>query len=188
MKKIDLIKKVESEINNCQKCRLSQSRLNTVPGEGNLNASIMIIGEGPGKSESEQGRPFVGRSGELLNSWLMKELNLKREDVYITNIVKCRPPNNRDPKPDEVEKCISYLNRQIEIIKPKIIITLGRVALQSLFNNNELRITRERGRWRTYNNIPVLPTFHPAFYLRQSSEANKKAIKSDLLKVAEKIK
>ena len=185
--KIEELKEIEIEVNNCEKCRLCGNRLNAVFGEGNIDADIMFTGESPGKEESEQGRPFVGRSGKLLNAWIIKELGLTRKDVYIANIIKCRPPSNRNPQPDEVELCLPYLNKQIEIIKPKIIILLGAVALKSLFQNNNLGIMKCRGKWLSYNDIPVMPTYHPAFLLRQMSEKNKNAVKNDFKLILEKI-
>ena len=175
------------EIFNCKKCNLYKSRLNTVPGEGNLNAMIMTILESPGQAEDEQGRPLVGKSGRLYNAWLKKDLGLKRADVYICNILKCRPPNNRNPEPDEVKACIPYLHRQIKIVKPEVILLLGSVALKSLFKDDFLTISQNRGIWRTYKGIPVMSTYHPAYLLRQMSEKNKNMVKSDLAQVIIKL-
>jgi len=146
----------------------------------------MLVGEGPGSSEDQTGHPFVGRAGQLLSK-ILKWVDLERKDIYICNIVKCRPPNNRNPKPKEVEACIGYLDRQIEIIEPKAIVLLGAVALKALFKDNSLSIKRNRGNWREYKNIPVMPTFHPAFLLRQMTEENKNAVKNDLNLVIKKI-
>jgi len=153
------------EVKECSKCRLSLTRTNTVFGMGNINAGIMIIGEGPGQQEDEQGLPFVGKSGQLLDK-ILQACGFNRNDhVFIANIVKCRPPNNRDPKPDEREACIEYLMRQIKLIQPAIIVLLGRTALQGLINP-ELSITRLRGQWMMWNNINVMPTYHPSALLR----------------------
>ena len=185
---MEKIEELCKDIECCKKCELSKGRLETVPGEGDINADIMIIGESPGKNEDEQGRPFVGRAGGLLETILRKELDCERKDVYICNIVKCRPPNNRDPLPSEIEQCIPYLQKQIDIIKPKVIILLGAVALRSLFGDSKLTIGRCRGEWMEYQKIPVMPTYHPAFLLRQMSERNKNAVKYDLDLVKKKLK
>ena len=187
MGKIEELNKLNDEIKSCRKCRLRETCIQPVPGGGNINTDIFFAGEGPGSDEDEQNKVFVGRSGKLLNIWINKELKLKRENVFVANIGKCRPPNNRDPLDDEIRECFPYLNKQIEIIKPKIIITLGRIALQSLFDDKSLRITRERGSWREYKNIPVMPTYHPSYLLRQMSEKNKNAVKYDLKLVVEKL-
>ena len=149
----------------CTKCALSQSRNKVIFGEGNLNAGIFIIGEAPGKDEDLQGRPFVGRSGQLLD----KILNVcgfnRKEHVYIGNIIKCRPPDNRVPTPAEAEICMPYLLKQIELIDPEIIILLGATSLKYLIDQN-LRITKVRGNWLTWNNRLVMPVYHPAALLR----------------------
>ncbi len=187
MSKQEDINKLIIEIKNCKKCKLCENRLKTVPGTGDINSLLMICGEGPGQAESEQGIPFCGRSGKLLTTIIKKELGLNREDVYITNIVKCRPPNNRDPLPDEVKNCIPYLKQQIKIIQPKVLVTLGAVALKSLFRDPSLAIGRNRGIWRAFEGIQVLPTYHPSFLLRQMSESNKNKVKSDLKLVKDKL-
>jgi len=154
----------------CMQCPLSNlGRTQVVFGSGNPDAQIMIIGEGPGQKEDEQGKPFVGRSGELLNH-IFENLLLKREDLFITNIVKCRPPNNRKPTKGESRSCKSLLLvNQINIIRPKIICTLGSAALQGLLEQN-LKITQVRGTLLSYQDIPVLPTYHPAYILRNPKE------------------
>lgn len=177
---IDLL---NNEINVCNKCQLRTGCIQPVPGEGNIECDIFFVGEACGREEDEQGRPFVGKSGKLLNIWIEKELGIKRSDVYIANIGKCRPPNNRAPSPEEIECCLPFLKRQLEIIRPKIIVTLGRIAIQSLLGDNSIKITQERGMWKVFDGIPVMPTYHPAFLLRQMSDVNKNAVKSDLLKV-----
>lgn len=157
------------EIGNCQKCRLSTARTNIVFGEGNPDADIMFIGEAPGVEEDLQARPFIGEAGQLLTS-LIERMGFKREDVYIANIIKCRPPMNRDPREDEVAACFPFLDRQIQIISPEIIISLGKISAHSLLNISvpisKFSITKIRGRFRTYKGITVMPTFHPAYLMR----------------------
>ena len=154
----------KEEIKNCQKCSLGKTRTNFVFGEGNPGAKLVFIGEAPGADEDEQGRPFVGRSGQLLTK-IIESIGFKREDVFIINILKCRPPNNRAPEPEEVEVCIPYLYKQLEIIKPKIICTLGNPSTQTLLNTKE-GITKLRGRALDWNGIEVVATFHPSACLR----------------------
>ena len=154
---------------NCSLCNLSKTRTNVVFGEGNPNSKIMFIGEAPGREEDIQGRPFVGRSGEMLTKMIENVLFLKRDEVYISNIVKCRPPQNRDPQIEEVESCKGYLLKQIEIINPKIIVTLGRIAFKYLLND-ETPITKARGKIYNFKGIKVIPTFHPSYLLRNPSK------------------
>ncbi len=169
-----LLSSLRSEIGDCVKCKLSKNRNSIVFGEGNPAAKIMFIGEGPGREEDMQGRPFVGEAGALLTKLIEKmsigEALLKRKDVYIANIVKCRPPMNRDPEEDEISSCRGFIERQIEIIRPEVIITLGRIALQTLLRRLELKITAVRGNFFDYNGIPVMPTFHPAYLLRNPKD------------------
>lgn len=155
------------EIKNCTKCSLHQTRTNFVFGVGNPEADIMFVGEAPGKYEDLQGEPFVGRAGQLLNK-LLAHIHLQREDVYIANILKCRPPNNRDPLPEEVEKCIPYLHRQIELIQPKILVALGRIAAQNLLNTSEPLGKLKQKVW-TFRNLPLFITYHPAAVLRNQA-------------------
>lgn len=157
----------QREIENCQKCPLWKTRTKFVFGTGNESAGIMFIGEAPGRDEDLQGIPFVGRAGQLLNK-LLEHVQLKRSDVYIANILKSRPPNNRDPLPEEVEQCIPYLHRQIEIIRPKLLVALGRVAAQNLLNN-QITLTNMRNKMWSYRDIPMIVTFHPAYILRNNS-------------------
>ncbi len=157
----------KGRIQDCQKCSLGKTRKNFVFGHGNENADIMFIGEAPGHEEDMKGLPFVGKSGQLLNQMLEK-ITLKREDVFIANILKCRPPNNRDPLPEEVSTCIPYLHKQIEMVQPKVLIALGRVAAQNLLKSQE-SLTRLRNRSWQYQNIPLIVTFHPAYILRNMS-------------------
>jgi len=160
---------LEKMVLNCHLCNLSKSRNKVVFGEGNPNSKIMFIGEAPGREEDLQGKPFVGRSGELLTKMIENVLNVKREQVYISNIVKCRPPQNRDPEIEEVESCKPYLLKQIEIIKPKVIVTLGRIAFKYLLNN-ETPITKARGNLYSFKGIKVIPTYHPSYLLRNPSK------------------
>ncbi|MDW8465572.1 MAG: uracil-DNA glycosylase [Chloroherpetonaceae bacterium] len=149
---------------NCQKCQLGATRKNYVFGEGNERAKLMLIGEAPGADEDETGRPFVGRSGELLNK-ILSAIKFTREEVYIANILKSRPPNNRNPEPDEIEACLPYLIRQIEIIRPKMILALGKVAANTLLGNS-LAMNALRGKVHRWRNIDVIVTYHPAALLR----------------------
>lgn len=151
------------EIAACTRCRLHESRTQTVPGEGPALAEIMFIGEGPGFHEDQQGRPFVGPSGQLLEK-LLASIGLTREQVYIANVVKCRPPNNRDPLPSEVETCRLYLERQIELIDPRIIVTLGRYSMERYFPG--AKISQVHGRARREGRRVYLPLYHPAYVLR----------------------
>ncbi|MBU1221793.1 uracil-DNA glycosylase [Myxococcota bacterium] len=168
---------------DCKRCGLSQTRKNLVFGEGNQSASVLFIGEGPGADEDRQGRPFVGKSGELLTR-MIEAMGLTRNDVFIANIVKCRPPGNRDPEPGEILTCIPVLRRQIEIIKPKLIVCLGRVSAQSLLSTKD-SITRLRGSFHKYEGIDLLVTFHPAYLLR--SPEKKRDAWADLQLVMERI-
>ena len=180
------------EVSCCTKCPLSEGRTRTVFGEGDPDARIMFIGEGPGQNEDEQGRPFVGRAGELLNKQIAA-MGLEREQVFIANVVKCRPPNNRAPTPAEVDACEPYLRRQIQGIRPDAIITLGGPATK-LILDTKLGITRLRGTWATYDGllptgpqVPVMPTFHPAYLLRSYTEDNRRRVWSDLQQVMERL-
>jgi len=149
----------------CSACPLHASRKNTVPGEGNPNRpDIMFVGEGPGADEDMQGRPFVGAAGQLLDK-MIEAMGYKRGEVFIANIVKCRPPGNRVPLPDEMNACVPYLKAQIALIKPKVIVALGKTAVQGLLQE-EVAITKFRGTWCTYEGIDLMPTYHPAFLLR----------------------
>lgn len=159
------IEDINNQIKNCEKCELCYSRTNTVAGDGALNSKIMFIGEAPGQSEDETGKPFVGRSGKLLDH-LFESIGIDRsKDIYITNILKCRPPKNRDPKPSEQESCINYLRDQYKILRPKIIVCLGRIAAQRLIRS-DFSITREHGTWTKKSNTYFTATFHPSALLR----------------------
>jgi uracil-DNA glycosylase family 4 len=170
----DLCKEIES----CQKCILSQGRTHAVPGEGPEDADIMFIGEGPGFHEDRQGRPFVGAAGNYLNE-LLEKIDLKREDVYITNVVKCRPPGNRDPQPQEIEACRPYLDSQIEMIRPRLIITLGRFSMQRYFPGAS--ISRIHGQPKRVGNVIYYPMFHPAAALHQPRWRN--LVEEDILRI-----
>ena len=159
---------LKEAINNCNKCKLCKNRKNIVFGVGNENAKIMFIGEGPGADEDLKGIPFVGKAGKLMDKAFLA-LGIKKEDVYIANIVKCRPPNNRDPEPDEVVVCINYLRNQVIIIKPKIIVLLGRVALNNVLGQ-EYKITASRGKWIEKKGILYMPTWHPAALFRDENK------------------
>jgi DNA polymerase len=156
---------------DCQRCKLGRTRTNLVFGEGSPQARLMFVGEGPGAEEDLQGRPFVGQAGQLLNN-LLNKLGLRREEVYIANILKSRPPGNRDPEPDEVAACLPFLIKQIESIRPRVIVTLGKIATNNLLNI-DAQITKIRGNWQKFHNIRVMPTFHPSYLLRFPKERHK---------------
>ncbi len=180
----------QQEVRGCRKCELCHSRTQTVFGEGDPNAALMFIGEGPGQNEDQQGRPFVGRAGELLNKMILA-MGLTREQVYIANVVKCRPPDNRTPVPDETTACWDYLRRQIEIIRPRVIVALGAPAAKVLLET-KVGIMKLRGTWQQLNMveppIPVMPTFHPAYLLRAYTQDNRAKVWSDLQQVMELLK
>jgi uracil-DNA glycosylase len=162
---------LEAEVANCQKCSLCTTRKNTVFGSGNQQADWMIVGEGPGQHEDEQGLPFVGNAGGLLTE-MLRAISLTREDVFIANVIKCRPPNNRDPHAEEIEHCSDYLYRQQQLIQPKMILALGRIAAQTLLKTNE-PLAKLRGKVHTFNNTPVVVAYHPAYLLRFLPEKSK---------------
>ncbi len=161
---------LEEDILNCQKCPLAKTRTHAVPGEGNLDADLMFVGEAPGRDEDIQGRPFVGRAGQLLTR-IIHAMKLQREEVYITNVIKCRPPGNRNPQGDEIASCKDYLLTQIDRIQPKIIVTLGKVAAD-FFIRSSLGMTALRGDFYDFHDIKVMPTFHPSYLIR--NEGNRK--------------
>ena len=175
---------LEESIKECNKCKLCAGRKNIVFGVGNKNADIMFIGEGPGADEDIQGEPFVGEAGQLMNK-AFEALEIEREDIYIANIVKCRPPQNRNPEQDEVKACMDYLRNQVLLVKPKIIVLLGSVALKNILGE-EYGITNSRGKWIEKKGIVYLPTFHPAALLRD--ESKKIDFWRDLKLVKEKLK
>lgn len=160
----DLIESTE----NCDKCELCEQRQHVVLGEGNPHAAILFIGEGPGRDEDMQGRPFVGAAGQLLDK-MLKAIGLQREEVYIANIVKCRPPQNRTPTPQEAMACLPYLRAQFALIRPKIIVCLGATAAKYVYDA-DVRITRDRGVWKEKKGVWIIPTFHPAALLRDQNK------------------
>jgi DNA polymerase len=164
----DTLEDLKALIGDCRRCKLWQGRSNLVFGEGSQKARLVFVGEGPGHEEDLEGRPFVGEAGKMLTRIIEKAMGIQREDVYICNVVKCRPPNNRDPERDEIDTCIPFLKEQIRIIRPEVICTLGRIACNELLGR-DLKITRDRGKWHSYMDIPVMPTYHPAYILRNPS-------------------
>ena len=170
---------IAAEARICTICRLSKTRTQVVWGTGNPNAGLMFIGEAPGRDEDLKGEPFVGRAGQLLTD-IIKAMKLSREDVYIANVIKCRPPENRNPEPDELEMCRPYIRTQIDLIKPRVIVTLGKFALQSL-TGKASAVSAARGQWTDYEGIRVMPTYHPAYLLRTPSA--KKDVWNDMKKV-----
>jgi DNA polymerase len=173
---------LETEIRGCGRCILSESRTLAVPGEGSADADLMFLGEGPGQEEDLQGRPFVGRAGQLLTR-IIEAMGLSRGEVYITNIVKCRPPENRNPSAEEIEACAPYLRRQLESIRPKIIVTLGNVPTQNLLGTRS-GITSLRGTFQEHSGIPVMPTFHPSYLVRNEQNRElKRKVWEDMKKV-----
>ena len=170
---------IREDLGACVRCKLHSTRTNIVFGEGNPRARIVFVGEGPGADEDATGRPFVGRAGQLLNK-IIEAIGLKREDVYICNVVKCRPPGNRTPERDETSTCEPFLFRQLAVIQPEVIVALGLPAFQCLLKSKE-SMSRARGEWRDWNGIKVMPTFHPAYLLR--SPEKKRETWEDMKKV-----
>lgn len=181
------LEKIADAVRQCKKCELGSLRTNAVPGQGNPNTRIVFVGEGPGADEDAQGIPFIGRSGQLLEK-IIKAMGLQRSDVWIGNIIKCRPPNNRDPKPDEIINCLPYLQKQIELINPEIIVTLGAPAAKTLLNTNK-PIGQLRGEFHEYYTstsntaIKLMPTYHPSYLLRNYSPDNRKRVWEDMKQV-----
>jgi DNA polymerase len=176
----ETLEELRAAIGECRRCKLCTGRTHVVFGVGNPRAKLMFIGEGPGRDEDLQGEPFVGRAGQLLTDIITKGMGLRRQDVYIANVVKCRPPENRNPEPDEVASCEPFLKKQIELIRPQFIVALGKFAVQTLLRS-KVPITRLRGNWHTYEGIKLMPTFHPAYLLR--NPADKKLVWEDIKKV-----
>ncbi len=163
------LEQIAKHVLRCRNCPLCQERTHAVPGEGNGDApDILFVGEGPGADEDEQGRPFVGKAGQLLDK-MIEAVGYRREKVFIANIVKCRPPNNRKPLPEEMEICLPYLRQQIRLIRPKVIVGLGGTAMEGLLGE-KVSITRMRGIWQEYQGIRLMPTFHPSYLLRDPSQ------------------
>jgi uracil-DNA glycosylase family 4 len=181
--KLPVLEDVLAELGDCTRCKLHRTRTNIVFGVGNPKARLMFVGEGPGEDEDLQGLPFVGKAGQLLTR-MIEAMGLRREDVYICNTVKCRPPNNRNPEPDELAACEPFLKGQLGAVRPEVIVTLGKFAAQSLLRDST-PITRMRGQWREYERIPVMPTFHPAYLLRSPAEKGK--VWEDLKQVMKKL-
>ena len=177
------LESVREEIGECTRCKLHKGRTNLVFGVGNPRARLMFVGEAPGEDEDKKGEPFVGKAGQLLTK-MIEAMGLEREDVYICNTVKCRPPNNRNPEPDELSSCEPFLKGQLAAVKPEAIVTLGKFAAQALLRD-ETPISRMRGNWREYEGIPVMPTFHPAYLLRSPQEKGK--VWDDLQQVMKKL-
>jgi uracil-DNA glycosylase len=180
----DTLEKIMADIGDCKRCRLCESRQKIVFGSGNESSRLVFVGEGPGADEDEQGLPFVGRAGQLLtqmidNTAAKEGIPVRRRDVYICNVVKCRPPDNRTPLPDEMETCGQFLFRQLLAIKPKAICVLGATAMKALLNVKE-GITRSRGTWHKWHDIPVMVTYHPSYLLRQYNQTAKREAWEDL--------
>lgn len=182
---------IAATVRSCTKCEISSSRLNAVPGQGNPKARLMFVGEAPGADEDKQGLAFIGRAGKLLTE-IIKGMGLSRDEVFIGNILKCRPPGNRDPKPDEKKNCWPYLKHQLEIIQPEIIVALGAHAAQTLLDT-KTAIGQLRGRFHEYHfseEVPpskLMPTYHPAYLLRNYSYDNRKRVWEDMMKVLEEL-
>jgi DNA polymerase len=174
----EILREIAAEVSSCSKCDLCKGRTKAVPGEGNSQAKILFIGEGPGFHEDKQGRPFVGPSGQFLEE-LLKSIGLKRSDVFITNVVKCRPPENRDPLPAEIGACNDYLDRQIAALKPLVIVTLGRVSMSKFFGGEKISVIH--GRARKKDGYICVPMFHPAAALR--TDSYKIALREDFKKI-----
>jgi DNA polymerase len=175
--------RLNADLKDCRRCKLASGRQNIVVSRGNPNADLMFIGEGPGRDEDRQGQPFVGQAGQLLDK-IITAMGFAQDEIYIANIVKCRPPQNRNPEDDEVATCLPFLQRQIELVKPKVICLLGSVALKSLIGSEE-RISRVRGKFLEYCGVPTLPTYHPAFLLRKPDM--KRAVWQDVQKISAKL-
>jgi uracil-DNA glycosylase family 4 len=181
------LEKIAGEVRQCRKCSLGSLRTNAVPGEGSMRARIFFVGEGPGADEDAQGRPFVGRAGKLLDK-VIEACGLKRSDVFIGNILKCRPPENRDPRPDEIISCLPYLQRQLELINPEVIVALGAHAARTLLNTNK-SIGQLRGQFHEYyvgigrSPIKLMATYHTAYLLRNYTPENRKRLWEDMKKV-----
>ena len=172
---------MRERLGDCRRCRLADSRSHIVFGVGNPSAELMFVGEAPGRDEDLQGEPFVGKAGQLLDR-MISAIGRRREDVYIANVVKCRPPDNRNPQPDEMAACAEFLQAQIDAVQPRAIVALGKVAAGALLGA-DVAITRARGQFRIVRGIPVMPTFHPAFLLRQYTAENRRLVYEDLLQV-----
>jgi len=176
----ETLEQVRADLGECQRCKLAGGRRTLVYGVGNPKARLVFVGEGPGADEDAKGEPFVGRAGQLLTEIITKGMQLRREDVYICNVVKCRPPGNRNPEPDEVAACEPFLMRQLGAIGPEVIVALGKFAAQTLLRS-KTPITQLRGRWFDYQGVMLMPTFHPAYLLRNPGD--KRLVWEDIQKV-----
>ena len=184
---IKTLTQVREELGDCTRCKLSNGRKNIVFGSGNPNADLVFVGEGPGADEDEQGLPFVGRAGKKLTEIIEKGMNLNREkDTYICNIVKCRPPGNRDPEKEEIEACNPFLLQQLKAIQPKVVVALGKPAASTLLGRN-VPITKERGTWHEYEGFKLMLTLHPAYLLRAYTVENRKAVHNDMKMVLKEL-
>lgn len=181
---IDNFDTLRETVLSCTACRLCEGRTKVVFGAGNPNAKVMVVGEGPGREEDLRGEPFVGRSGQLMDKMLAHVGLTREKNIFIANMVKCRPPENRDPRPDEVEICIQYLRNQVALIRPKIIVCMGRVAAISLIDPN-FKVTQQHGQFIEKNGVLMMGTYHPAALLR--SPSNKPAALQDMLNLQQKI-
>ncbi|MFA6982229.1 MAG: uracil-DNA glycosylase [Patescibacteria group bacterium] len=178
MEKAQILEQIEKSVGSCRKCRLYEKAKNAVPGEGNINAELIFVGEAPGETEDLTGRPFVGRAGKLLES-LLSDISMTRKDVWIGNIIKHRPPNNREPMEDEIEACVPYLALQLKVLNPVLIVTLGRFAMNFFYK--EGKITRDHGQLIRQEHFSVFPVYHPAAALRNPEFA--KVLRDDFLKI-----
>lgn len=186
-KKATQLVQVREELGDCTRCKLSQGRKNIVFGSGNPHADLVFVGEGPGADEDEQGLPFVGRAGKKLTEIIEKGMNLDREkDTYICNIVKCRPPDNRDPEKEEIVACNPFLIQQLKAIQPKVVVALGKPAASTLLGRN-VPISKERGTWHDYEGFKLMLTLHPAYLLRAYTIENRKAVHDDMKKVLKEL-
>lgn len=180
LEKTESLEQLREFIGDCTRCKLAPGRTHLVFGVGNQAAELMFVGEGPGVEEDERGEPFVGRAGQLLTDIIERGMRMRRRDVYICNIIKCRPPGNRTPEPDEIAACQPFVARQIELVRPRIIVGLGAVAVQSLLKT-KIQITKIRGKWQEVMGIRMMPTFHPAYLLR--NPADKRLVWADIQEV-----
>jgi uracil-DNA glycosylase len=180
----DSLAALREVLGDCRRCKLCKGRTNIVFGVGRPDARLMFVGEGPGEDEDLRGEPFVGKAGALLTDIITKGMGLQRSDVYIANVVKCRPPNNRDPEPDEIVACEPFLKRQVALVNPDVIVSLGKFATQALLGDRT-PISKRRGRWHEYEGRPLMPTFHPAYLLRNPSD--KRLVWDDIKLVMERL-
>jgi uracil-DNA glycosylase len=167
--KVQTLEELRAEIGDCRRCKLCQGRTNIVFGVGDPKAEVMFVGEGPGRDEDLKGEPFIGRAGQLLTEIITKGMKMRRDEVYIANVVKCRPPENRNPESDEIAACQPFLMKQVELVKPRIIVALGTFAAQTLLQS-KTQISRLRGVWHSYQGVKLMPTLHPAYLLRNPND------------------